>query len=309
MMREPAAGTAAGIDAGGGRYAEVRGLRTFYIDLPGGDVPLVLLHGLSANATEFAGLLEAGIDESFRVIAPDLRGRGATDKPATGYRMADHAADVLALLDALGLERVVLGGHSFGAFLAIYIAAHWPERVSKLVVIDAAITLDPRVGEMLRPSLDRLTRVMPSVGAYLDELRSAPYMDGVWDGAVERYFRAEIRENPDGTVQSATSAAAIAQALEGVRAEPWRELVERVPHPTLLLNALGAYGPAGSPPLIAGEHALDTARSFRDCRYVEVPGNHLTMMFGAGATAVRREIEAFVRGSGAATESAAPAPA
>ena len=50
--------------------------------------------------------------------------------------MADHASDVLALLDALGLERVVLGGHSFGAYLAIYIAAKFPARVEKLIVIE-----------------------------------------------------------------------------------------------------------------------------------------------------------------------------
>jgi hypothetical protein len=68
-----------------------------------------------------------------------------------------------------------------------------------------------------------------------------------------------------------------------------------VRQPTLLLNALGPYGPPGCPPLIDGEHARDTAQSFPDCRYVEVPGNHLTMLFGEGAAVTRREIEAFVR--------------
>ena len=92
-----------------------------------------------------------------------------------------------------------------------------------------------------------------------------------------------------------TSAAAIAQALEGVLAEAWRELVQRVQQPVLLLNAPAPYGPPGSPPLINGEHARDTARMFPNCRYAEVPGNHLTMLFGEGAAVVRREIEMFVR--------------
>jgi pimeloyl-ACP methyl ester carboxylesterase len=267
-----------------------------YLDLPGGSPPLVLLHGLSANAHCFGGLIGAGLSPSFRVIAPDLRGRGKTDKPATGYTMADHARDVLSLLDALGLERVVLAGHSFGGYLAIYIAARFPERVEKLIVIDAAITLNPRVGELLKPSLDRLTRISPSIDAYLAEARSAPHLNGFWDADIERYFRAEIQENADGTAQSATSAMAIGQALQGVAVEPWLEWVGAVRQPTLLLNATGAYGPPGTPALVGPEYARQTAAAFTDVRYVQVPGNHMTMVFGAAAPVVAAEIERFMRG-------------
>jgi pimeloyl-ACP methyl ester carboxylesterase len=256
----------------------------------------VLLHGLSANAHCFGGLIGAGLSPSFRVIAPDLRGRGKTDKPATGYTMADHARDVLSLLDALGLERVVLAGHSFGGYLAIYIAARFPERVEKLIVIDAAITLNPRVGELLKPSLDRLTRISPSIDAYLAEARSAPHLNGFWDADIERYFRAEIQENADGTAQSATSAMAIGQALQGVAVEPWLEWVGAVRQPTLLLNATGAYGPPGTPALVEPEYARQTAAAFTDVRYVQVPGNHMTMVFGAAAPVVAAEIERFMRG-------------
>jgi pimeloyl-ACP methyl ester carboxylesterase len=267
-----------------------------YLDLPGGSPSLVLLHGLSANAHCFGGLIGAGLSPSFRVIAPDLRGRGKTDKPATGYTMADHARDVLSLLDALGLERVVLAGHSFGGYLAIYMAARFPERVEKLIVIDAAITLNPRVGELLKPSLDRLTRISPSIDAYLAEARSAPHLNGFWDADIERYFRAEIQENADGTAQSATSAMAIGQALQGVAVEPWLEWVGAVRQPTLLLNATGAYGPPGTPALVEPEYARQTAAAFTDVRYVQVPGNHMTMVFGAAAPVVAAEIERFMRG-------------
>ena len=279
----------------GSRFVEVDGVRLHVIDLPGGDPPLVLLHGLSANAHEFGGLIAAGLNPSFRIVAPDLRGRGRSDRPATGYRMADHARDILALLDAMGLGRVVLGGHSFGAYLGIYIAAKHPERVARLVVIDAALRLHPQVGEMLRPSLARLERVSPSVAAYLEEVRGAPYLAGAWDPAIEGYYRAEIVEEADGSARSSTSASAIAQALEGVGAEPWAELVGRVTQPTLLINAVGAYGPPGSIPLVSEEYARETAAAIPNCRYIQVPGNHLTMVFGEGATAIAREITAFVR--------------
>lgn len=277
------------------RYQEVNGVRIYYLDVGHGSPPMLLLHGLSANAQSFGGLIAARLGDSFRLIVPDLRGRGRSDAPPTGYTIEDHARDMIALLDELGLERVVVVGHSFGGFLGIYLAATRPERVAKLVIIDAAMTLNPRVGEMLKPSLDRLTRTYPSADAYLAEVRGAPYLDNAWDDAIEGYFRAEIRANPDGTVASSTSAAAIAQALQAVVAERWAELVPRVTQPVLLLNAVGPYGPPGSPPLVEASYARETASAFAHCRYAMVPGNHMTMMFTPGAAAVTREITAFVR--------------
>jgi pimeloyl-ACP methyl ester carboxylesterase len=212
--------------------------------------------------------------------------------------MAEHAADIIGLLDALGLERVVLGGHSFGGYLAIYIAANHPERVEKLIVIDAAISSHPRIGVLLKPSLDRLTRVAPSADAYLADLRRAAYLEGAWDADVEQYFRAEVVENADGTAQASTSASAIGQAIVGLSVEPWLHLVQHVSQPTLFLNATGAYGPPGTPPLIDEITAKATARAFPNARYVHVPGNHITMVFGEAAAVVRREIEQFIRAPG-----------
>jgi len=159
-MRSDTEPRAAELEAAGtsNRFVSVDGVRIHYLDAPGGSPPIVMLHGLSANAYCFSGLVGEGLSPTFRIIAPDLRGRGRTDKPATGYSMAEHAADVIGLLDALGLDRVILAGHSFGGYVAIYLASKFPERIEKLIVIDAAITLNPRVNELLKPSLDRLTR-------------------------------------------------------------------------------------------------------------------------------------------------------
>lgn len=275
-------------------FVDAAGVNIHYIDTPGGEPTLVMLHGLSANAHCFGGLISAGLSPRHRVVAPDLRGRGRSEKPVTGYTMADHANDVLALMDTLGLERVVLAGHSFGGYLAIYLASKFPERVERLIVIDAAITLNPRVGELLKPSLDRLTRVSPSVDAYLAEARSAPHLAGFWDSSIERYFRAEIQVNADGTAQSATSAGAIGQAMQGLTGERWTELVASVRQPTLFLNAVGAYGPPGTPALVEPEYAKATADVFKNVRYVVVPGNHMTMVFGEAAIAVNRAIEEFI---------------
>ncbi len=272
----------------------VNGIELFYLDVPGGGPPLLLLHGLSSNAHAFSGLISAGLSRSFRLIIPDLRGRARSGKPASGYGMPEHAADLIALLDQLGLGRIAVAGHSFGAYLAIYLAATYPERFDKVVVIDAAITSHPRIGIALKPSLDRLTKVSPSAEAYLAEIKSAPYMDGVWDADVERYFRAELSQNDDGSVQATTDAAAIGLSAMGLAVEPWLHHVQHVQQPTLVLNALGAYGPPGALPLIDEISARATARAFPNSMYVIVPGNHISMVFGSAGRVVKDEIERFL---------------
>ncbi len=281
-----------------GRRATIGGLDTFYIDCQGGDPPIVLLHGLSANANEFLGLIDSGLAPAHRVIAPDLRGRARTAKPSSGYSMADHAHDVLALMDHLSLRTVVLGGHSFGGLLSIYMAARHPERISKVIVIDAAIEVHPDVRDMLRASLKRLEQVLPSSDAYLAQLKAAPYMNGMWDAYMENYYRAEIRENPDGSAQSMTSSNAIALSLDGAQAEDWEGLVRMVRQPVLLFNATEGYGPPGSPPLVPPELAMSTAKAFPDCKYVPIAANHLTMVFGPNAGRVTTGILDFLQGEG-----------
>jgi pimeloyl-ACP methyl ester carboxylesterase len=276
------------------QYATVGGLRTHYLDYPGPEPAIILLHGLSANANEFGGLIDEGLAERHRVIAPDLRGRGRSGKPDSGYSMGAHASDVIALIDHLGLEKVVMGGHSFGALLSIYLAARYPERITRVIVIDAAIVFHPDTEDLLKPSLARLARILPSADAYIDEVKQAAHVAGAWDSALEGYYRAELQQNPDGTAQSLTSASAVGQALRGVAAEDWAALVSEVRHPVLLLNSAEPYGPPGSPPLVPPEHARTTAAAFRNCTYVAVPGNHLTMVFGDNAAVVSREIESFI---------------
>ncbi|MDY7228900.1 alpha/beta fold hydrolase [Hyalangium rubrum] len=272
------------------RFIEVNGIRLHYLDHPGGAPLLVLMHGLSANAHCFDGLVEAGLSPRFRVVSVDLRGRGLSDKPPSGYSMAEHARDILGLLDALGTGPVVLGGHSFGGLLSFYIAAHWPERVSRLLILDAAGAMHPRVRELIQPSLDRLGKVLPSVDAYLAAMKQAPYLEGMWNAGLEAYYRADVKENPDGTAQARSSPQALAEAVENALGEPWPELLPRIRQPTLLLHAPNGFGVAGTPPVVPREQALETVRTLPNGRYVEVPGNHYTMLFGGNASAVVQAI-------------------
>jgi pimeloyl-ACP methyl ester carboxylesterase len=271
-------------------------LRLHYLDHAGEGPPLILLHGLSSNAHVFDGIA-ARMSPRRRLLSLDLRGRGLSDKPAAGYRMADHAGDVLALLDAHGLDRATVIGHSFGGLLAYYLAARHPERVERLVVIDAARQFHPRVGELLRPSLDRLGQVYPSWDNYFTQIQATPQFDGfAFDEAALAHYRADVESLAGGAVRPRPTPEAIAQASRLMADEPWATIVESVAQPVLLLNATGAYGLPGTPPLLPAELAQETVQALPQGRYGHIPGNHMTMMFGTGSGLIAAAIGRFLAG-------------
>src|SRR5260370_39720302 len=98
--------------------------------------PIICAHGITANAFCFQALADE-LSSTHRVFAYDLRGRGDSDKPESGYSLSIHANDLAEIIDALELDRPVIMGHSLGAMIALYFAAHHPENLSKLVLIDA----------------------------------------------------------------------------------------------------------------------------------------------------------------------------
>jgi len=283
------------------QFAQLNKIRLHYldhrldqeVDRSGVGASLILLPGLTANAHCFDGLIQAGLSRRLHVLALDLRGRGLSDKPPHGYAMADHAGDVIGLLDALGIEHAVIGGHSFGGLLAFYLAANFSERVSKLVVIDAAVKLvNSQTRELIKPSLDRLGRRSPSWEAYIEAIKRAPYFDGWWDPAIESYFRADVQFNEDGSVQPRSRPENIAEAIDKAQREDWDSHLAAIRQPSLLLCAHRGYGPPGAPPIVSPEQARATAEALPGCHYVEAPGNHFTMLYGAGA---ERAVESITR--------------
>ncbi|MFF6774446.1 alpha/beta fold hydrolase [Streptomyces sp. NPDC012637] len=101
--------------------------------------PLLALHGHLSEGASFAHLAEA-LGDGWRVIAPDQRGHGDSDR-APDYRREGYVSDALALMDHLGLDRVALLGHSLGAVNAYHLAAAHPGRVGALVATDTAALL------------------------------------------------------------------------------------------------------------------------------------------------------------------------
>ena len=111
------------------RFVDAGGLRIHVAECGDGE-PLVLLHGWPQHWWMWRGALPA-LSQHYRCIVPDLRGLGWSDAPASGYDKPQLAADVLALLDALGLQTVRLMGHDWGAFTSLLIAPQAPARVER----------------------------------------------------------------------------------------------------------------------------------------------------------------------------------
>lgn len=280
------------------RFVETNGIRLHVVEHAGDGPPLVLMPGLTGNARFFDAVVAEGLAPAFTVLALDLRGRGRSDKPATGYTMADHAADVLGLLDALGLERVVLGGHSFGGLLACLVATTVPERVERCLILDAPLfTARPsqhRVVEQLGPTLARLDQETSSWEEYLASIKAQPYYDGWWDPRIEAYYRADVETLPSGAVRPRSSSAIIGQCMDGARAVDWTARASQLTQPTLFVRTTDPYGPPGYPPLLTREQAKRATSGIADCTLVDAPGNHMTGFYGDGAAVVASAIRSFL---------------
>lgn len=274
-----------------GNFTQTKDITLHYLDHPGDEPTLIVLHGLTANAHFFDGLAASSLPN--RLLAVDLRGRGQSDKPEAGYSMADHAADILGLMDNLGLDQAILAGHSFGGLLACYLAAKHPARVAKCIIMDSGY-LHPNVKELIKPSLARLGQRIASWEAYRDAIKQAAYWQGYWDTAVESYYQADVQCNDDGSVQARSRPANIAEAIDKALAEPWPAIFAEVHQPTIMLHAPGPFGAPGAMPVVPPAEAEATVNALPNCRYKAIPGNHMTMLFGDNAETLAQEIITFL---------------
>ncbi|WP_119065823.1 alpha/beta fold hydrolase [Rubrobacter indicoceani] len=254
-----------------------------------GERPAVLcLHGISAQHRSFNALASA---VETPLAALDLRGRGDSEKPESGYGLAAHAEDLIRTLDHLGLERAILCGHSMGAFVATRFACDHPERVRALVLLDGgwpreedpeAVSEEDRkaLEEGLARAFSRLDRTFASAEEYLDfwfpgqKLRPSDLPPDLAD-----YYLYDLAPVDSGYRPKASRKAAeedsVAVAAQSLSADELRG----VKCPVSLVRAEQGFFP-GSEPLIADAvrdvmvDALDVKRE------VLLPGStHYTMMW------------------------------
>ena len=172
---------------------------------------VLAIHGVTAS--HLAWLYLADELSGVRIIAPDLRGRGGSNGLEGLAGMRSHAADLVAVLDALSVERTVVMGHSMGGFVGLVLAQTAPERVSNLILVDGGLPLAPPPGvsaealveAILGPTAARLSMTFATTDDYLEFWRQHPAFE-TWDAALNEYFAYDLVDTPDG-LRPATSLA------------------------------------------------------------------------------------------------------
>jgi 2-hydroxy-6-oxonona-2,4-dienedioate hydrolase len=180
--------------------ATIYGVKIHYVEAGSGPV-VVLLHGLGGNSTNWAFNLSA-LAQKYRVIVPDQIGYGKSDKPVINYRIATYVDFLDAFLKELKVERASLVGNSMGGWVAAaYTLAH-PERVERLVLVDAA-------GFRFAKDFDtsQLTKLNPSTREGMKELAARVFYNKqlfLSDGFIDASLAARINAGDGYTIRSIT---------------------------------------------------------------------------------------------------------
>lgn len=152
-----------------------------YVDMGGTGPALLLIHGVGLDHTMWAGMLPC-LAGDWRVILVDMPGHGASAVPPADAGLAFYAAQVVSVLDALGIARCAVAGFSMGALVARCLALRHPEKVSALVLMNGVFDRAPGVRANVVARVDEVVRGGPGANA---------------EAALERWFTPEWhRDHP-----------------------------------------------------------------------------------------------------------------
>lgn len=243
---------------------------------------IICVHGITANAFCFQSLADE-LSSTHRVFAYDLRGRGDSDKPESGYSLSIHADDLAEIIDALELDRPIVIGHSLGAMIALNFAARYPDKLSKLVLIDGGGHLPWRTIEdqpaWLTASIGRLGTPVASFDEYIQRLKFAPFLGPYWNEYLDIYFAHDVFHQHDGSVISKGYPAGVHEDQMGIYEYKPETLWPRVEVPTLLLRAgQGLFSPDDQ--LLTEAVAEEMLANIKGCQFANYPElNHYTIIF------------------------------
>ena len=231
-----------------------------------GAPPVLLASSLGATAEMWAPQVSA-LGDRFALSAFDHRGHGRSPVPDGPYAIGDLGADVLRLMDRLGLTRAAFCGLSLGGMVGQWLAIHAPERISALVLIATAAHLTPPDGWYERAATTR----------------AAGSPEPIADTVVARWFTPGFaRAHPALVARhrgmiAATAAEGYAACCEAIATMDLRDGLSRISAPTLVIS--GAQDPSIPP-----EHGRAIAGAVPGARYEELdPGAHVVSVEQADA--------------------------
>ncbi|GAA1470348.1 alpha/beta hydrolase [Microbacterium thalassium] len=265
-----------------------------------GNPTVLAVHGITSShlAWPFVARRLPGV----RIVAPDLRGRGRSNGIEGAAGMAAHADDLAALLDAVGIDRTVVVGHSMGGFVSLVFAHRHPERVSRVLLVDGGLPLDVPAGldtdtlvaGILGPTAQRLSMRFADVGEYLDFWRKHPAFGEAWSDDLERYLAYDLVDDGEGAFRPATSYRTTADdTVDMNTGSALPEALAAIAHPVRLITV--PRGLQNEPPgLYAPEHIERMLAAYPSVQHERVDAglNHYTIvMSDAGAEVVAAAVQ------------------
>jgi len=275
----------------------------------GGGRRVVLgIHGITASSLSLAPIARhLDLDAGAMLVAPDLRGRGVSNRLPGPYGMLAHANDCAAVLEHVGGTPAVVVGESMGAWVAEVLAARRPELVERLVLVDGGLPttvpataphpdIEAALAAILGPALSRLARTFATPAAYVEFWRAHPAVRDDWNEDLEAYvlYDLEAAGPPDGGFRPRAAPEAVRTDGAEVLRDPKlvREALAVLTCPINLLRATRNLLNELPPLLTDDVVAQWRARLPQLVDEVVDDTNHYTIMFGErGAKTIARRTQ------------------
>jgi len=230
-----------------GMKKEIRlanGVRLAYVELgdPKGP-PLLLLHGYTDSSRSWS--LIAPYLAHYRLLIPDQRGHGAADAPDCCYGISEFAYDARLFMDALGIRRAAVAGHSMGSMVAIHMAAEYPDRVSNIVLVGSTALAPVQRGAWLYDQVAALKWPLDPASPFMRE----------WNPANQP------------TPVDPNFAEAVMKELLAVPPQVWRGVLREIAYVPMGRHAADVKAPVlilsgGKDPLFPAEHHVSLLKAF-----------------------------------------------
>ena len=226
------------------KWATIGDLHVRYLDWGDHGVPVMLLHGLASSA-HWYDLVAPHLGNQCRIIAPDQRGHGQTTQAPSGFDWGTLSNDVVGLMDQLDISTAAVFGHSWGANVALNVAARFPDRVFALGLIDGGISRGSRTSSSWEEVRARATPrdISGTREEFLDRLRTQ--LSFCWNDQVERIVQTMVYEDEQGRMQDILRAENHIQVMRAMWEEPSSGSFPKIVCPTIII-------PAGPTPERAG---------------------------------------------------------
>lgn len=256
-----------------------------------GVATVVAVHGVTANHRCWAGLARTGTVD---LVTPDLRGRGRSGTLPGPAGMATHAADLLAVLDHLELDRPLLAGHSMGGFVVAAFAEAHPDRVGGVLLVDGGLPLpapgpgvtpEQALAATIGPAADRLRMTFADTADYLAFWRDHPALRDAWSPDIEDYLAYDLVGEPPACRSSVSLEAVRDDSTDLLDTAVTGRRAAALPDGTLFLRApAGLLAEPGGlyPEQLLAEHTA--ALPGIDARTVPDVNHYTIVMSEPGAT-------------------------